>query len=147
MKPAYVDSSVLVKHYAHSQGEKGTPLASRIMGTHEVYVSSIAQIEVLSALSRKCKLGEASVEKIEEIKEDFLSDCEAMGIVELREDVIREAQKLVFRVQIKTLDAIHLASAIALKRITDIAFPFATSDKQLAVAAGKEGFEVIRVGI
>jgi len=60
-----------------------------------------------------------------------------MGIVELREEVISEAQDLVFRVSIKTLDSIHLASAIILKQIIETSYPFVTSDKQLAVAAEK----------
>ena len=64
-----------------------------------------------------------------------------MGIVELREEVISEAQDLVFRASIKTLDSIHLASAIILKQIIETSYPFVTSDKQLAVAAEKEGFE------
>ena len=60
-----------------------------------------------------------------------------MGIVEPREEVISEAQDLLFRVSVKTLDSIHLASAIILKQIIETSYPFVTSDKQLAVAAEK----------
>jgi len=145
VKPAYVDSSVLVKHYIRSEIESSH--ASRIIKSHQVYVSSIGRIEVLSAFSRKSQLGEATAEEIDNLKGCFLSDCDRVGIVELREEVISEAQKLVFRVRLKTLDSIHLASAIVLTGITDLAFPFVTADKQLADAAEKEGFKVIRVGI
>ena len=145
VKLAYVDSSVLVKHYV--ENEKSSSHASQLIHSHKVYVSSIAQIEVLSALSRKHQLGEVSQEESTTLKKTFLSDCKKMGVVELREEVISEAQDLVFRVSIKTLDSIHLASAIILKRIIETSYPFATSDKQLAVAAEKEGFEVIRIGL
>lgn len=145
VKLAYVDSSVLVKHYV--ENEKSSSHASQLIHSHKVYVSSIAQIEVLSALSRKYQLGEVSQEESTTLKKTFLSDCKKMGIVELREEVISEAQDLVFRVSIKTLDSIHLASAIILKQIIETSYPFVTSDKQLAVAAEKEGFEVIRIGL
>lgn len=145
VKPAYIDSSVLVKHYLRS--EQGSSQASRLVKGHQVYVSSIGRIEVLSAFSRKGQQGEATAEEIDRVKRYFLSDCDSMGIVELREEVISEAQKLVFRVRLKTLDSIHLASAIVLTGITDLDFPFVTADKQLANAAEDEGFKVIRVGI
>lgn len=145
VKPAYVDSSVLVKHYILSEIESSH--ASRIIKDYQVYVSSIGRIEVISAFSRKFQLGEATVEEIDNLKGYFLSDCDRLGIVELREDVISEAQKLVFRVRLKALDSIHLASAIVLSGITDLAFPFITADKQLASAAENEGFKVIRLGI
>lgn len=145
VKLAYVDSSVLVKHYV--ENEKSSSHASQLIHSHKVYVSSIAQIEVLSALSRKHQLGEVSQEESTTLKKSFLSDCKKMGIVELREEVISEAQDLVFRVSIKTLDSIHLASAIILKQIIETSYPFVTSDKKLAVAAEKEGFEVIRIGL
>lgn len=145
VKPAYIDSSVLGKHYLRS--ELGSSQASRIVKGHQVYISSIGRIEVLSAFSRKGQRGEASVEEIAMLKGYFLSDCDSMGIVELREEVIAEAQKLVFRVRLKTLDSIHLASAIVLTGITALVFPFVTADRQLADAAEKEGFKVLRVGI
>ena len=145
VKLAYVDSSVLVKHYV--ENEKSSSHASQLIHSHKVYVSSIAQIEVLSALSRKHQLGEVSQEESTTLKKTFLSDCKKMGVVELREEVISEAQDLVFRVSIKTLDSIHLASAIILKQIIETSYPFVTSDKKLAVAAEKEGFEVIRIGL
>jgi predicted nucleic acid-binding protein len=75
-------------------------------------VSSIARVEVLSALARKLQMQEATVEGIGRVKDAFLSNCERIGMVEVSDDVIREAQDLVSRIRIKTLDAIHLASII-----------------------------------
>lgn len=142
---AYIDSSVLVKHYV--ENEEGSSLASQYIESNRVYTSSIARIEVLSALSRKYQSGEISLEALSTIKNNFLKDCKRTGFVELENEIVEESQGLVFRVSIKTLDAIHLASAIILKRIVDISYPFLTSDKQLASAAEKEGFEVIRIGL
>lgn len=145
VKIAYVDSSVLVKHYVES--EEGSSQASELITSYKVYVSSIARVEVLSALARKHQMQEASVEDIQRVKDAFLSNGERMGIVEVSDDVIREAQDLVFRIPIKTLDAVHLASSILLRRITELSFPLITADKKLATAAESEGFDVIGVGI
>lgn len=142
---AYIDSSVLVKHYIATEEASG--IASGIIQEYQAYTSSIAQIEVFSALSRKLHIAEVAAEDIDRIKADFLSDCKQMGIVEVKDEIIREAQRLVFTIPVKSLDAIHLSSAITLKKITGIAFPFVTADKQLAAAAEKEGFEVLKVGL
>lgn len=145
VKIAYVDSSVLVKHYVGS--EEGSSHASELITSYKVYVSSIARVEVLSALARKLQMQEATVEDIERVKDAFLSNCKRIGMVEISDDVIREAQDLVFRIRIKTLDAIHLASSILLRRITELSFPLITADEKLATAAESQGFDVIGVGI
>lgn len=142
---AYADSSVLVKHYVGN--EKGSRLASKYIESSRIYTSSIARIEVLSALSRKYQSGEISLDVLSSFKNNFLKDCKRTGFVEVENEIVEESQGLFFRVSIKTLDAIHLASAIILKRVVNISYPFLTSDKQLANAAEKEGFEVIRIGL
>lgn len=145
VKIAYVDSSVLVKHYV--ENEAGSSFASKYITTYKVYASSIVQVEVFSALSRKLQMREISKENVEKTKEMFLSDCMRTGMIEVSDDVINEAQALVFKSSIKTLDAIHLASSMILRNITEITFPFITADKKLALAAKGERFEVIEVGI
>lgn len=145
VKIAYVDSSVFVKHYV--ENEAGSSFASKNITTYKAYASSIVQVEVFSALSRKIQMQEISKENMEKIKEMFISDCMRTGIIEVSDDVINEAQALVFKSSIKTLDAIHLASSIILRNITEITFPFITADKRLASAAEGERFEVIGIGI
>lgn len=145
VKIAYVDSSVLVKHYV--EDEVGSSLASEYITSYKVYASCVMQIEVFSALARKLQLQEVSIEEVTRIKDMFLSDCQKIGMIEVSDDVIKEAQNLVFKTSIKTLDAIHLASSILLRRVTEATPPLITADKKLAFAAKNEGFEVIGVGI
>jgi predicted nucleic acid-binding protein len=145
VKIAYVDSSVMVKHYVEDEAD--SPLASKYITSYKLYASCIMQIEVFSALARKLQLQEISAKDVEKIKEAFLSDCLRIGMIEVSDEVIKEAQDLVFKTSLKTLDAIHLASSILLGRITEAAFPFITSDKKLALMAEKEGFKIIGIGI
>lgn len=146
VKIAYVDSSVMVKHYVEDEGDSS--IASKYITSYKLYASCIMQIEVFSALSRKLRLQEISAKDVEKIKEVFLSDCLRIGMTEVSDEVIKEAQDLVFKTSLKTLDAIHLASSILLGRITEAVFPFITSeDKKLALMAEKEGFKVIGIGI
>lgn len=144
MKIAYVDTSVLVKHYVES--EESSAYASELIVDHRVYVSVIAQVELFSALARKLQMKEIPAEDAKRVKNAFLSDCKRMGFIEVSDGVIKEAQNLVFKSSIKTLDAIHLASSITLRDIIDTSLPFITADKKLASAAKSEGFEVIGVG-
>lgn len=61
-KIAYVDSSVLVKHYVES--EKASTHATQLITGHKVYVSAIAEVEVFSALARKLHERENSMETL-----------------------------------------------------------------------------------
>ncbi|MDO8141561.1 MAG: type II toxin-antitoxin system VapC family toxin [Candidatus Brocadiales bacterium] len=145
VKIAYVDSSVWIKHYVES--EKASAYASQLLTDYKVFASVITQVEVFSALARKFQLQEISIEDVKKIKDAFRSDCQRAGMIEVSDDVVNEVQNLVFRTTIKTLDAIHLASYILLKRETEVSFPLITADNKLASAANKESFEVIGVGI
>ncbi|HHT9137509.1 MAG TPA: type II toxin-antitoxin system VapC family toxin [Candidatus Wunengus sp. YC60] len=145
VKIAYVDSSVWIKHYVES--EKASASASQLLTDYKVFASVITQVEMFSALARKFQLQEISIEDVKKIKDAFRSDCQRAGMIEVSDDVVKEAQNLVFRTTIKTLDAIHLASYILLKRETEVSFPLITADNKLASAANKESFEVIGVGI
>jgi predicted nucleic acid-binding protein len=143
VKIAYVDTSILVKHYV--EGEESSAYASHLITDHRVYVSVIAQVEMLSALARKHQMKEIPGEEMKRIKNAFLSDCRRMGFIEVSDGVIKEAQNLVFKSSIKTLDAIHLASSIILRGILETPFPLITVDKKLGSAAKAEGFEVIGI--
>jgi predicted nucleic acid-binding protein len=145
VKIAYVDSSVWVKHYVES--EKASDSASQLLGAYKVLVSVIIQIEMFSALARKLHLKEISAEDVKKICEAFRSDCQRGVVIEVCDDVIKEAQNLVFRNTIKTLDAIHMASSILLRKEVEVPFPLVTADNKLASVAKKESFEVIGVGI
>lgn len=145
VKIAYIDSSVIVKHYAET--EKGSFYASQLIKKHDIYLSAIAKIEILSALSQKFRSGEISNQDRQYIKNTFLSDCHTMYFIQVSDDVIAQAQHLVLTHTIKSLDAIHLASAIVLQKITETSFPFITADKRLAAIAEKESFPTIQVGV
>ncbi len=142
---AYVDTSALVKHYV--KNEIDSSLTSEYLTSYKLYTSTILHIEVYSALARKLQLQEISLEYLKKIKGMFISDSQMIGFIEISNKVINEAQKLVFRLSIKTLDSIHLASTIILRKIIDVKFPLITADKKLAFAAEKEGFQVIKVGL
>lgn len=145
VKIAYIDSSVIVKHYVKTEND--SIYASQLIKKHKIYVSTITQIEVLSALSQKFRCGEISNNALQNVKNYFLFDCQKMGFIQVGIDVVINAQSLVLTHTIKTLDAIHLASAMLLKKTIETSFPFITADKRLATIAEQEGFSIITVGI
>jgi len=66
-----------------------------------------------------------------------------MDLIEIREGILAGAEKP-FAAPLKTLDAIHLATAIAWRHQNNLAdLAFATHDDKLARAARAAGFEVL----
>lgn len=67
-------------------------------------------------------------------------------LVEIAPAVMAKAEEIVLNVKVRTLDAIHIASAVTFLESTGRPLPFLTSDERQLEAADKCGLEVIRVG-
>jgi predicted nucleic acid-binding protein len=104
--------------------ETDTPyFVQLVTGTKEqVLTSSIASMELLCAFGRKERNGNLKSGGAKATFEQFLNDTQRGRIIEVpySRDVVEEARKLLRlvtdpRILIRSLDMIHLASAIAAK--------------------------------
>lgn len=121
----YLDSSAIVKLVAR---EAGTPeLVQTVRADPEVVSSALAWTEVVRAVRRsggRPARAEAVLERI--------------ALVPIDDGIIRSASRLL-PTALRTLDAIHLATALSLE--ADLA-ALVTYDERLAGAARGAGLEV-----
>lgn len=152
----YADTSALVKLYVQESGSSS--VKAYFAGASGVVTSAVTLVEVHSALERKLRERSLTPRERNAARQDFEKDWLRFAAVELRSDLLEEAAALVQRYPLRTLDAIHLASALDMRRSavsvlvvgssgTEIVTPdaieeFLCADDQLAAAARSEGFTV-----
>ncbi len=133
---AYLDSSVLLRIVL----AEPKPLRewSRI---REAVTSEITRVECLRVLDRLRLQGEMNDRELARRRATLLSLLTGLQTVRLNRAVLERASEP-FPTQIRTLDALHLASA-SLVRARFAAVRFATHDDDLATAALAVGLPVI----
>ena len=130
MRTCYLDASALVKL---ATPEAETDALRTELGTYDARVTSrLATVEVARALRRR---GAASAGLGDAVAEAFTG----LGIVEL-DEAIAESAGRIDPPTLRSLDAIHLASALALGSELGAVV---TYDTRLADAARAAGLEVI----
>jgi predicted nucleic acid-binding protein len=143
---AYVDTSVLLKRYV---AEPGSPQARRLLRRHRVVTSAVAPVEALSALHRRHAARDVAEADFRAIIARLARDRLHWELLEVTGDVLERAEGVVRRTGVRTLDAVHLASALVLHAMVeprDPAPPFITADLVQRGAAATLGLEVLWVG-
>ena len=136
MKFYFFDTSALVKRY---HAEKGTEVIDNIFSEDDkaAVISSICITEIVSALNRKKEDGFISKSDLDAALSRFFQDAiKEFLILELDDGHIKDSIALVLKWNLRTLDALQLAVAIALKEVKPI---FVCADKKLVSIAEKEG--------
>ena len=134
---AYVDSSVVLRLVL------GQPNALAEWRRIDTGVSSaLAEVECLRSLDRMRLLGGYSDEAIAERRRAVYDLLETLETAEVTYSVLARAAQP-FPTSIRTLDAIHLATALLWKEQTGKDPTMATHDHALAVAATAMGMSVI----
>jgi uncharacterized protein len=126
---AFFDSSALAKRYVQ---ESGTQQVNDVfLQTDQVFASMIALPEIISALTRKRIEKDITREQFDEQKKELLLDFQDYSVCDLTQEVLTRTIQLIEQHSLRTLDAIHLASAMEAK--VDV---FVSSDvKQMKAAA------------
>jgi len=139
---AYFDTSVLVKCYV---AEQGTPEAVTLIGRHGVLSSALAPIELRSALRRLEASGGLTRRQREQALARFQADRAHWTLLQPDSHVLARAEALVGTGPVRTLDALHLASALVFQAEMNLRSPFITGDTQQRHAAEVLWFEVVFV--
>lgn len=122
---AYFDTSVLVKRYVK---EEGSTAARQLLQRYRFLSSAIVPVEVLSALSRRHMAGELTPRDFLAIRSRLHKDRSYWELVEVGAIVLSQAEELVQTVGLRTLDALHVASALAFQAASGLTIPFITAD-------------------
>jgi len=105
--------------------------------------SRIAQVESRAALARAHALGRLSAADRRRSLDILGRIWRDLQVSEFDEALSEDAGALVERHVLRGMDAIHLASALDLRRATSEPLGFATFDARLAAAAAREGLTVV----
>lgn len=139
---AYFDTSVLLKRYVH---ERGSDHARSLVKRYRFISSAVAPVEAIAALSRRRASGALTDRVLRAILRRLRGDRLHWELVEVSPLVLDRAEGLVEATSLRTLDALHLASALTFRAATGIRVPFITADAQQRDAAGVLGLDVIWV--
>ena len=128
----YVDSSALAKRYL---SEHDTGAAEDLLGSDPVLVTSrITEVEVRRTLARSLD-GDHLITKRRELSQDL----DAFALVAIDALACNEAARIAEQTLCKSLDALHIASALRAGEGTT----FLTFDIKQAAAAREVGLHVV----
>jgi len=150
MSTYFFDSSALVKRY---RSEAGSDVVERLFvdPTARCYISRRAVVEVQRVFSRRVREREITEQELDSLRDRFYRDLgqRLFQVRKLRDfhyyDGVRLVRKYALPQQIplfRTLDAIHLVSALDLHARQPIDF-FVAADKDLCQVAEAEQFNAL----
>jgi uncharacterized protein len=142
----FFDSSALVKAYIV---EAGTNWVRTILDhpQHRISISALAEVEVTSALTRRCNDGDLSPVELDQAYDELSQDCAAYFLVAVTSQILEAAAGNARRHSLRAYDAVQLASAIAVRTTLlatqgAIDFTFVSADNALNDKARLEGLQV-----
>jgi len=136
---AYCDSSVLVRFIL----EQADALAE-LTACDQLVTSVVTQVECLRAIENARLRGELSDDELAGLRRAAYARLSGIERVEVSPSILGQAERS-FGVVLKTLDAIHVATAIVWRERRAPDLVFATHDRQQARAATALGFDVLGV--
>jgi len=132
---AYFDTSALVKRYVDEAGRREV---LQLLRRNECVTSAVLPVELRSGLRRRVAEGSLVAARLPAILSHVAADRAYWTLVEVGTDVLTAAETLVATHPIRTLDAIHVASA-QLFAASVSALTFVSADKrqtETAIAVG-----------
>jgi len=139
---AYFDTSALVKIYIH---EAGSSRVRGLLTSYEFLSSAITPIELHSAVQRRRRQGEITQPNYNSIVSRFAKDRSYWQLVEVVPQILSKAEELVKTANVRTLDAIHIASAIIIQDSFTTPLPFISADERQLAAAQSCRLSVIAI--
>jgi predicted nucleic acid-binding protein len=141
-RAAYFDSSVLLKRYVQEQGSERSLVLTR---KHLVISAAIAPLEMRSALGRIEIDGELSTKAFKAILKRIQTERERWDLVAISSEILESAERMTVELNIRSLDSIHLACALACQNRLKRSLPFVTADIRQRDAAQHLRLDIISV--
>ena len=136
----YFDTSALVKRYVDEPGRREV---LRLLRRNECVTSAVLPVELRSGLRRRVAEGSFDAVRLQAILEHVAADRPYWTLVEVGIGVLAGAETLVAAHPIRTLDAIHVASAqLFAARVSMPGLTFVSADKRQTEAAVAVGLLV-----
>ena len=134
---AYFDTSALVKRYIDEVGRRQV---LQLLRRHECVASAVLPVELRSALRRRVTEGTLEAARVPEILKRVAADRAYWTLVGVGAEVLDAAERLVAVHPLRTLDAIHVASAqVFAAGVSASGLMFVSADKRQTEAAAVIG--------
>jgi predicted nucleic acid-binding protein len=134
---AYFDTSALVKRYVEEAGRRDV---LQLLRRNDLVTSAVLSVELRSGLRRRVADGSLAAARLPAILKHVASDRQYWTLIDVGTEVLATAETLVGAHPIRTLDAIHVASAqLFAARLSIPGLTFVSADKrqmETAVAVG-----------
>ena len=130
---AYFDTSALIKRYVD---EAGRHEVLQLLRRHQCVTSAVLPVEFRGALRRRVTDRSLDARRVPGILKRFAVDRDFWAVIEVTGEVLQHAESLVAMHPLRTLDAIHVASAdLFADRLAASGLKFVSADaRQTAVA-------------
>jgi predicted nucleic acid-binding protein len=133
---AYIDSSVILRKLLRAKG------AIADLTQWQLFSSQLLDVEVRRTLQRCHFEGALAADPFARRLQEWYAFRDAIDLVSISDGILRRAAEP-FPTLIKTLDAIHLATALAWTRQTEEPIVVLTHDRQFGIAASACGYPVV----
>ena len=135
------DTSALIPLFV---AERATPqVERRLQEDSEVIVWTLTRVEILSAFARRRRADPGASRRLATARREVLSAWDHWSEVTALEVVRRHAERIVETHPLKAADALQVGAALVAAEEVPATLEFVTLDRNLAVAAEREGFRVI----
>jgi uncharacterized protein len=141
-RAAYFDSTVLLKRYVQEHGSDRSLVLTR---KHLIISAAIAPLEMRSALRRVQVDGGLSTKAFQATLKRIQTEREKWDLVAISSEILESAERITVDLNIRSLDAIHLACALACQNRLKRPLPFVTADIVQQGAAQQLGLHIISV--
>jgi predicted nucleic acid-binding protein len=139
---AYFDTSTYLKIFVK---ESGSVQARELVKKHLIISSALVSVECFSALSRKKYAGELKSREFETLINKIRESLAHIEIIRLTDEVLAKAEQIIAGSLIRSLDALHIASALIFQDALQSSLPFVTSDRRQLETARGNGFTTVFV--
>lgn len=122
--------------------EAGTASVQALLRRAPRAMARLSEVEVASAVCRRCREGLLSPVEREQILAALGADVPSFVVVELSPEVVVRARQLLAEHPLRSADAIQLASALVLAGASGEPVTFVAFDTALRRAASQEGLRI-----
>jgi len=140
---AYFDSSAVVKLYVQ---ESGRAAVLRLLRQHELVASAILPVEIRGALRRRAAEKVIQSSRLPAALQQLAKDRAQWNLLTVSTEILDRAEQIVAGHPVRTLDAIHIASAQEFAGRLQAHVPFISADHRQIEAAAAAGLIVQQVG-
>lgn len=140
---AYFDSSAIVKLYVQ---ESGRAAVLRLLRQHAVVASAILPIEIRGALRRRAAENTIDSSRLPAALRRLAADRAQWNLLAASTEILDRTEQIVASNAVRTLDAIHIASAQEFAGRLQGQVPFISADRRQIEAAAALGLTVQWVG-